>query len=215
MQLKYLGHSSFLIRSKEARVVTDPFDPKSVGLKFSKQDADVVTMSHQHADHNHAAGVSAEALIIDWPGEYEKMGVRVTGYPTYHDGEKGSQRGENTMYKIEADGVIILHCGDLGHTLTDEIVEEIGDIDVLLIPVGGHFTIGPDEAVSVIQKIEPSIVIPMHYGHAGLDQTTFGPLTGLEEFYKKYGSQPSEVVDVLNLKKEAVPEETKLIEMKI
>ncbi len=215
MQLKYLGHSSFLIRSKDAKVVTDPFDPKAVGLKFPKQEADIVTMSHQHADHNHVAGVSEEALVIDWPGEYEKMGVKVTGYPTYHDGEKGSQRGENTMYKIEVEGITILHCGDLGHALTDEVVEEIGDVDILLVPVGGHYTIGPDEAVSVIHKIEPALVIPMHYGHDSLDQKVFGPLTGLEEFYKKYGSQPSEVVDILNLKKDAVPEETKLIAMKI
>ncbi|MGB2731922.1 MAG: MBL fold metallo-hydrolase [Microgenomates group bacterium] len=215
MQLKYLGHSSFLIKSKDAKVVTDPFDPKAVGLKFPKQEADIVTMSHGHADHNHSAGVSAEALVVDWPGEYEKMGVRITGYSTFHDKEKGAQRGENIIYKIEADDISILHCGDLGHTLTDDLVEEIGDVDILLIPVGGHYTINSAEALSVVHKIEPAIVIPMHYNHEGLDQKAVGELTGLDEFIKVYGSAPAETLDVLNMKKDDVPEETKLILLKI
>jgi len=211
MQLKYLGHSSFLIKTKEAKVVTDPFDPKAVGMKFPKQEADVVTFSHQHPDHNYGAGVSAEALVVDWAGEYEKLGVRITGYPTFHDNEKGAQRGENTIYKIEADEISILHCGDLGHTLSDELVDEIGDVDILLIPIGGHYTIDAAEAVSIIHKIEPSIVIPMHYNHKGLDQKIYKDLTGLDEFIAKYGSAPSETLDVLTMKKEDIPEDTKLV----
>lgn len=215
MQLKYLGHSSFLIKSKEAKVVTDPFDPKAVGLKFPKQEADVVTFSHQHPDHNYSVGVSEGALTIDWPGEYEKLGVRITGYPTFHDNEKGEKRGENIIYKIEADDISIVHCGDLGHTLTDELVDEIGDVDILLIPVGGHYTIGAQEAVSIIHKIEPAIIIPMHYNHKDLDQKVNGELTGIDEFIKAYGSAPSETLDLLTLKKDDVPEETRLIVMKI
>jgi len=211
MQLKYLGHSSFLIKTKEAKVVTDPFDPKAVGMKFPKQEADVVTFSHQHPDHNYEAGVSETALVVDWAGEYEKKGVRITGYQTYHDNEKGAQRGENTIYKIEADDISILHCGDLGHSLSDELVDEIGDVDILLIPVGGHYTIDAAEAVKIIHKIEPSIVIPMHYNHKDLDQKTYKDLTGLDEFVAKYGSVPSETLDLLTLKKEDIPEDTKLI----
>ena len=215
MQLKYLGHSSFLIKTRDAKVVTDPFDPKAVGMKFPKQEADVVTFSHKHPDHSYGAGVSSEALVIDWPGESDKLGVRITGYPTFHDKEKGAQRGENTIFKIEADDISILHCGDLGHILTDELVDEIGDVDILLIPVGGHYTIDAAEAVSVIHKIEPSIVIPMHYNHKDMDQKEYSELTGLEEFIKAYGSAPSETLDLLTLKKEDVSEETKLIVMKI
>jgi len=215
MQIKYLGHSSFLIKTKDAKVVTDPFDPKSVGMKFPKQEADVVTLSHHHADHNYKSGVSAEALVIDWPGESDKLGVRITGYPTFHDKDNGAQRGENTVFKIEAEGVSILHCGDLGHVLTDELVDEIGDVDILLVPVGGHYTIDAAEAVGLIHKIEPSIVIPMHYNHKDLDQKTYSMLTGLEEFIKAYGSAPSETLDVLNMKKDDLPEDTKLIVMKI
>ncbi len=215
MQLKYLGHSSFLIKTKDAKVVTDPFDPKAVGMKFPKQEADVVTLSHQHSDHNYSAGVSAEALVVDWAGEYEKKGVRITGYPTFHDKEKGAQRGENTIFKIEADEISILHCGDLGHALTDEQVDEIGDVDILLIPVGGYYTIDAAEAVGIIHKIEPSIVIPMHYNHKDLDQKAHKDLAGLDEFIAKYGSAPSETLDVLTMKKEDIPEDTKLIVMKI
>lgn len=215
MQLKYLGHSSFLIKTKDAKVVMDPFDPKAVGLKFPKQEADVVTFSHQHPDHNYGAGVSTDALVIDWPGESDKLGVRITGYPTFHDKEKGAQRGENTLFKIEAEEISILHCGDLGHTLTDELVDEIGDVDILLIPVGGHYTIDAAEAVSVVHKIEPSIVIPMHYNHKDLDQKTHKDLAGLDEFVAKYGSAPSETLEVLTMKKDDIPEDTKLIIMKI
>ena len=215
MQLKYLGHSSFLIKSKDAKVVLDPFDPKAVGLKYPKQEADIVTLSHGHADHNYSAGVSAEALVVDWPGEYEKMGVRITGYSTYHDNEKGAQRGDNLLFKIEADNISILHCGDLGHKLSDELVDEIGDIDILLIPVGGHYTIDAQEAVSIIHKIEPSIVIPMHYNHKDLDQKVYGELTGLDEFVKAYGSAAAETLDVLTLKKDDILEETKLVIMNL
>ena len=215
MQLKYLGHSSFLIKTKDAKVVTDPFDPKAVGMKFPKQEADVVTFSHHHPDHDYGAGVSTEALVVDWAGEYEKKGVRITGYPTFHDKEKGAQRGENTIFKIEADDISILHCGDLGHTLTDELVDEIGDVDVLLIPVGGHYTIDIADAINVIHKIEPAIIIPMHYNHKGLDQKVYKDVTGLDEFVAKYGSTPSETLDVLTMKKEDVPEDTKLIVMKM
>lgn len=215
MQLKYLGHSSFLIKTKDAKVVMDPFDPKTVGMKFPKQEADVVTFSHQHPDHNYGAGVSAEALVVDWAGEYEKKGVRITGYPTFHDKEKGAQRGENIIFKIEADEISILHCGDLGHTLTDEQVDEIGDVDILLIPVGGYYTIDAAEAVSIIHKIEPSIVIPMHYNHKDLDQKVNKDLAELDEFVAKYGSAPSETLDALTIKKEDLPEDTKFIVMKI
>ncbi len=215
MQLKYLGHSSFLIKTKDAKVVTDPFEPKAVGMKFPKQEADVVTFSHQHPDHNYSAGVSAEALVIDWPGESDKLGVRITGYPTFHDKEKGAQRGENTIFKIEADDISVLHCGDLGHVLTDELVDEIGDVDILLIPVGGHYTIDAAEAVNVIHKIEPSIVIPMHYNHKDLDQKLYSEVMGLEEFIKVYGSAPAETLDVLTMKREDLPEDTKLILLKI
>lgn len=216
MQIKYLGHASFLIKSKDAKLVTDPFDAKAVGMKFPKQDADIVTISHGHEDHNNVGGVSEDALVIDWPGEFEKKGIRVKGVATYHDEKKGVERGSNVVYKITADDVNILHCGDLGHVLTEEFIEQIGDIDILLIPVGGHYTISAQQAVEIIKKIDPYIVVPMHYNQPALDQKTFGSLTDLNAFIKAYGIEKPETVDQLTVKKEDLSEEeTKVVVMNI
>jgi L-ascorbate metabolism protein UlaG (beta-lactamase superfamily) len=217
MNIKYLGHSSFFIRSKDAKLVTDPFDPKMLGLKYPKQEVDIVTVSHQHGDHNYMAGVSDDALVVNWPGEFEKKGIRIHGYNTYHDKEKGKERGENIIYKIEADDMAILHCGDLGHIPDDELLEAIGDIDILMIPVGGFFTIDAKEAVTVIKKIEPSIIIPMHYNHDQLNQETFSKIARLEEFIEVYGIDKTKVetVEQLTVKSDDLPEETKVVVMKI
>lgn len=215
MDIKYLGHSSFFIKSKDARLVTDPFD-SSIGIKFPKVEADIVTVSHQHEDHNQAKLVGGTPLVIDMPGEFEKNGVRITGYSSYHDKEKGAQRGPDTLYKIEAEGISVLHCGDLGVVLDDGFVDMIGDVDVLLIPVGGFYTIDSSEAVELVKKIEPSIVIPMHYNQPRLDQKTFSKLTGVDDFLTKKGADKTAPIAKLSLKKETlVSEETKVVVMEI
>lgn len=213
MNIKYLGHSAFYIRSKDAKIVTDPFNP-SIGIKFPKIEADIVTISHEHSDHNYPQGITGEPLIIDWPGEYEKKGVRVSGFPTYHDKEKGKERGSNVIFRIETEGVSILHLGDLGHTLDDDTLEAVGDIDILLIPVGGFYTIDAKDAVAVIKQIEPSVIIPMHYKTREHDAKVFGEVAPLEDFLKAYGLENPETVDQLNIKKEDFAEETKVIVMK-
>ncbi len=217
MQIKYIGHASFVIKSKDAKLITDPFDSVMVGIKYPKQDADIVTVSHQHEDHNAVSNITGAPLVIDWPGEFEKSGIRVSGFKTYHDVNKGADRGENTLYKIEADGVTVLHCGDLGHVPSDTLVDEIGDIDILLIPVGGHYTINADEAMEVVKKIEPSYVIPMHYNNPLLNQKTFSQIAGREEFVQKFGAEkaPAEETEVLTVKGDALPEETQLVLMKV
>ena len=216
MQIKYIGHASFFIKTKTARVVTDPFDPKMVGLKFPKTEADIVTISHQHQDHNFLGQISGDPLVIDWPGEFEKGGVRVFGYQTYHDKEQGAKRGENILYKIEADDISLLHCGDLGMVLSEETVDEIGEVDIIFIPVGGHYTIDASDAQEVVKRDEPSIVIPMHYGSSQLNQETFKELSPLSDFLEKYGVSEDQAVDQLNLKKEdLVAEEMKVTVLKI
>lgn len=212
MNIKYLGHASFYLRGKDAKVVMDPYNP-SIGLKFPKTEADIVTISHGHDDHNYPQGVTGEPLVIDWPGEYEKKGVRVIGYATHHDKEKGKERGDNVMFRFEADGITILHCGDLGHTLSDDTLEAIGDIDILMIPVGGYYTIDAKEAVAVIKQVEPAIVIPMHYRTKAHDDKVFGEVAPLEDFLKAYGTENPETVDQLTIKKEDIGEETKVIVM--
>ncbi len=216
MQIKYLGHASFFIKTKTARVVTDPFDPKMVGLKFPKTEADIVTVSHQHQDHNFLGQIGDDPLVVDWPGEFEKNSVRIFGYQTYHDKQQGAQRGENILYKIEAEDISLLHCGDLGLVLSEETVDEIGEVDVLFVPVGGFYTIDASEAQEVVTKIEPSIVIPMHYGSPQLNQEVFKELSPLSEFLEKYGVSQEQAVDQLTLKKEdLVAEEMKVIPIKI
>ena len=212
MNIKYLGHASFYLRGKDAKVVMDPYNP-SIGLKFPKTEADIVTISHEHDDHNYPQGVTGEPLMIDWPGEYEKKGVRVNGFATHHDKEKGKERGGNVMFRVEIDGITILHCGDLGHALSDDTLEAIGDIDILLIPVGGYYTIDAKEAVAVIKQIEPSIVIPMHYKTKAHDDKVFGEVAPLEDFLKAYGAENPETVDLLTIKKEEIGEDTKVITM--
>lgn len=209
MDIKYLGHSSFFIKSKDARVVTDPYD-STIGIKFPKTEADIVTISHHHGDHNKVEGVTGSPLIIDWPGEFEKNGVRIFGYQTFHDKKKGEERGENIMYKFIADNISIVHCGDLGLVPDDNFLEEVGAVDILLVPVGGYYTIDASEAVELVKKIEPSIVIPMHYNRNDLNQETFGKLSGIEDFLKKIGADGTPVPK-LTIKKEEITEEMKVI----
>lgn len=213
MEIKYLGHASFLIKTKKLKIVTDPYLDEAVGFKFPETKADVVTISHSHQDHSAFSKVSPatdqSVLKIDLPGEFEKNGVRIYGYLSYHDDQKGKERGENILYKIETDEGVILHCGDLGEVLDDDFVDEIGDVDVLLIPVGGYFTIGPKQAVELISKIEPKIFIPMHY-KTEKHNLTFSQLSTIDDFFKEIG-QTLKPQEKLILKKEDLNE----VEMKM
>ncbi|OGK26203.1 hypothetical protein A2954_04420 [Candidatus Roizmanbacteria bacterium RIFCSPLOWO2_01_FULL_37_12] len=215
MDIKYFGHSSFLIRTKNAKLITDPFNSKMVGLKFPKTEADIVTISHQHEDHNNSSAVEESPLLINMPGEFEKKGLRVFGFQTYHDKKNGAERGENIVYKYEGDGVSVLHCGDLGLVWDDAFIDQLGEIDVLMVPVGGFYTIDPTEAVELVKKIEPSIVIPMHYNHAKLNQQVFGKLSTVNDFLKKIGAENVVPVPKLIIKKEELLEEMKVVVMEV
>ena len=211
MEIKYLGHSSFLIKSKETTLITDPFDPLKVGLRFPKVNAEIVTVSHQHPDHNAVALVTGNPLIISLPGEFEKKGVRIFGFSSYHDKKKGEERGENILYKIEAEGISILHCGDLGYVPDDDFLEQIGGIDILMLPVGGSVTLDSAEAVDLIKKIEPSIVIPMHYGSPQLKKESMPELAPVADFLKKIGGENVQPLPKLVIKKDNLEEEMKIV----
>lgn len=219
MEIKYLGHSSFIIKTKTAKIVTDPFDPEMVGLKFPRTEADIVTISHGHNDHNQFKNVSGingvSPLMIDMPGEFEKMGIRIFGFQTFHDKTNGSERGENIMYKFESEGMSLLHCGDLGMIPEESFLETIGEVDVLLVPVGGFYTIDSDEAVSLVKKIEPSIVIPMHYKTEKSSKDFSEKLTGVSEFTKKFGLDNPVPVPKFVYKKEETEQEMKVIVLEI
>ncbi|MFH1827300.1 MAG: MBL fold metallo-hydrolase [bacterium] len=215
MVIKHLGHASFLIKTKNATIITDPYDEEMVGLKFPRVEADIVTVSHNHKDHNQTKNIKGEPLILDWPGEFEKKEVRIFGYKTYHDKKKGEERGENILYKFESEGISILHCGDLGEIPDQSLIDSIGDIDILLVPVGGFYTIDADDAKEICLKIEPSVIIPMHYGDARLNQKTFEKLAPVDEFLKKIGAEKKEPVEELKVnKEELIEEESKVIVMK-
>ncbi len=156
-----MGHSCFRIRGSQAIIITDPFPP-DLGYTLGKQTADIVTVSHKDPSHSYEDGVTG-AHVIKGPGEYEISGVLVLGVRTYHDAVKGQSKGKNTAYLMEVDGVNICHLGDIGHILSDEQIEQIGNVDVLMVPVGGLSTINAAMAAQLIRKIEPKIAIPMHY----------------------------------------------------
>ncbi len=206
MDVTYFGHSSFKLKGRQGSVVTDPYDPEMVGLKFAKIDADIVTVSHNHQDHDKVDLITNVKKVIDGPGEYEVLGISIIGLPSFHDDKKGEERGKNVIFVIEMDGIRLAHLGDLGHKLAENTLEAMGDIDVLMIPVGGGFTIGPVEAVEVTRQIEPSIVIPMHYRLPDMNPELAGKLASATDFVKELGST-SETLPKLSISKELINEE--------
>lgn len=191
--------------------MTDPFSPE-IGLAFPKTLADIVTVSHQHDDHNNIAAVEGtsrrtEPFIISGPGEYEVSGVFIYGIPSFHDSENGTKRGENTIYIINVDGIKLAHLGDLGHRLSEAQLEEINGVDVLMIPVGGIYTLNAAEAVKVVSQVEPKIVIPMHYKLPGLKFE----LDPLKNFLKEIGLEGIKSEDKLVIYKEKLPEERQVV----
>ncbi len=205
MEITYLGHSAFRIKGKKTSIVTDPFDPAVTGFKIPSVQADIVTVSHEHKDHNNIKAVSGEPLVISGPGEYEVKGVRITGLRTYHDNTKGEERGYNTVYRIEIDNVAIVHLGDLGHKLSDKEIEILDGVDILMIPVGGTYTINAAEAVEVISHLEPKVIIPMHYKSAKTSPEVTSKLDELSVFLKEMGKEGIIPVPKLVMTKDKLP----------
>jgi len=213
MTITYLGHSCFKLKGKRGTVILDPYSAK-VGFPFPTTSADVVTISHDHYDHNFSSGISGTArrpqpFLITQAGEYEVGGISVFGITTHHDDKSGTERGINIVYTVLIDELRICHLGDLGHLLSNEQIEEIGEVDVLLCPVGGEVTIDSATAVKVIHQLEPSIVIPMHY-KTSQHSSDFANLQSLANFTQAYGMEPMPV-GKLELSSAQLPEETELM----
>ena len=207
MDVTWLGHGCFRLRGRGAAVVTDPYPP-AIGLKLSRMDAEVVTVSHEHDNHNYTQVVREGAYEIHGPGEYEVAGVSVIGIPTYHDDSKGAKEGRNTVYLIEIDDVRVCHLGDLGHKLDDAEAEAVATPDVLLVPVGGRSAINGAQAAEVVRQLEPRYVVPMHYAIPGLKVE----LDPIDRFLKEMGVAASEVQPKLAVQKSSVSEyETKVV----
>jgi L-ascorbate metabolism protein UlaG (beta-lactamase superfamily) len=192
--------------------VTDPFDPKTVGIKYPKVESDIITVSHDHDDHNQIGLVENNPLVINMPGEFEKKGMRIFGFQSYHDDKKGEEKGENIIFKIETEGITILHCGDIGYVPDDNFIDVLGVIDVLLVPVGGNYTVDAGQAAELVKKIEPKIIIPMHFG-MNSESPEKSKLAPVSEFLKKMSSENISAVPKLVLKKEDLTEEMKVVLM--
>lgn len=163
MKIKYLGHSSFkLTESTGTSVITDPYSPE-VGFRMPEATADAVTVSHHHFDHDNVKAVGGNPKIIDNEASYDLPGVEIHAIKSFHDGVRGKKRGENVIFKFRMDGLDICHLGDLGEACTAELIELILPVDVLLIPVGGNYTIDAETAKEYVDRLMPEIVIPMHY----------------------------------------------------
>jgi L-ascorbate metabolism protein UlaG (beta-lactamase superfamily) len=174
MKIRWLGHSAFVLTDRSGtKVLTDPYESGcyggAVGYKPITEKVDVVTISHKHEDHSCLKGLPMGFETVTSPGRKQAAGITIVGTETYHDTSRGKERGNNIVYVFEMDGLRICHLGDLGHRLDNRDIAAIGKVDVLMIPVGGHFTIGPEEAVGVIEALSPSIVIPMHFKTEALD----------------------------------------------
>ena len=171
MKIKWLGAACFLISSnKGLKIITDPYlsDPN---IKHApvKEYADIVTVSHEHSDHNHTQDIQGKPEIIRGPGKHSVKGIEFTGIGSYHDNVSGTKRGLNTIFCFTVDGVRVCHCGDLGHMLDSNALKSIGHVDVLLFPTGGPpQTIDLDEAIMLWDKIKPGVIIPMHFRNTKL-----------------------------------------------
>lgn len=207
MEITWYGHACFRLKDRNTTVITDPYD-RSLGLSLPRPKADIVTISHASPHHNHTAGVKGEFKVVDGPGEYEIGGVFITGiHLTGPKKNSSDDAAQNNIYVIYMEDIAICHLGDLSHVPTQNQVEDLGSIEVLMVPVGGQNALNAAQAAEVISLIEPYIVIPMHYQLPGLTIK----LDPVEKFLKEMGLAKADTTDTLKLTKTNLPEETQIV----
>lgn len=207
MKLRWYGHSSFLLTGENGlKVLTDPFD-ETVGYPTPTVAPDVVTVSHEHFDHNAVKMVPGNPEVVKGPGEHVARGITIVGVSTYHDDAHGSRRGENTVFTISMDGLRVTHLGDLGHTLSASQILALRPVNILLIPVGGYYTIDARQAKEVVDALNPNIVIPMHYKTEVLDF----PIAGVEPFLNLVGGGEYLRSTTLEVTAENMPEQRRVV----
>jgi L-ascorbate metabolism protein UlaG (beta-lactamase superfamily) len=214
VMLQHLGHSCFLLEANGLRILMDPYSP-DVGYETLNLETQIMTVSHEHMDHNYTAASPRakilRGLTIDGLGwddvSFTQGEIHITSMPTYHDGAAGKQRGRNAAFIFNLGNLRIVHLGDLGHLLNEGEIEKLTPVDILLIPVGGHYTINAREAKQVIAQLSPAVAIPMHYQ---TKVTRNWPLADLkpflegEEKIKEKGAKP------VSLSKDLLPESTEI-----
>lgn len=208
MYITWLGQSCFKLQDKIGSdgitVITDPYDDK-IGLKMPRIEANIVTISHDHDGHNNLGAIKGNPFVIDCAGEYETKGVAVEGVAVGHGGE--GKNNKVIAYRIDMEDITIVHLGDLGEALTAKQLESLVGTDILLIPVGGKYTLDAKKAVEVISQIEPRIVIPMHYQIPGLKTD----IEGVDKFIKELGINPRREEKLKISKKDLPQEDTELV----
>ncbi len=212
MKVKFLGHSAFLITADDGtKIITDPYEPGgydgAIGYGSIKDEADIVTLSHDHADHADVESLPGSPQVVTSPGPKSVEGIEFNGIATYHDDQNGAERGENTIIKMEVSGIKVCHVGDLGHDLSQEQVNEIGEVDVLMAPVGGVFTIDTQGADRLCQALNPKVFIPMHFKteKCGFPLAEVDDFLGGKERVERSGSSEVELSTAL------LPEPTRIV----
>lgn len=204
MEIKWYGQSCFRVKDNDKIIVFDPFS-NDIGLTLPKLIADIILVSHNHHDHNNVVAIISEdnkkPFIVASPGEYEVSGVYIHGISSFHDKKEGEERGQNTIYVVNFNGIKICHLGDLGTPLSNGNLEALGEIDILFVPVGGKYTINIKEVMEVINQIDPKIIIPMHYKIPGLNID----IDGIENFAKQFKISSPEGQDFLKINKVDLP----------
>lgn len=212
MKIKWFGHSCFIITSENGtKILTDPYNDM-LGYKLPEIKADIVSTSHNHSDHNNINAVNSNFVHINETGSFSEHGIEIKGVETFHDKVSGAEKGKNIIYNFEIDGINICHCGDLGHILNSDYAEEIGNVDILLIPVGGGYTIDALDAVKVTKQLKPTIIIPIHYRTEALGE--MGHLFAeVDEFVLASGLKAKEYSE-LELNKETLKDNSGIAVLK-
>ncbi|SEN49021.1 MBL fold metallo-hydrolase [Paenibacillus sp. OV219] len=204
MKIKWFGHSSYLLTSDAGtRILIDPYY-KFLGYRMPVPiESDIVVVTHNHGDHNKVKAASGNYLLVNEPKEYSLGDVNISGFKTFHDKVQGKKRGPNIVFRFRMDGLTICHCGDLGHLLTEEQVQAIGKVDVLIVPVGGRMTLDGPEAVQVMRQLKATVAIPMHYSTKALGILGRIIFAKVDKFLEAAGTQTTDV-KVLDISKESL-----------
>ena len=203
LQIRWHGHACFEVTS-DITIVTDPHDGKSIGIRPPSVKGDIILVSHDHYDHNSVKTVEKEnSVVVRGIGKRNVKNIPIEGIESYHDEVKGAKRGKNTIFKFVVDGVTFCHLGDLGHEPDEDLLGKIGNIDVLFIPVGGTFTLDADMAWRTASKINPKLIVPMHYKIQGLSL----PISGVDSFLAKNKFKARYVGNEVDINKDELPEE--------
>lgn len=209
MKITWLGHAAFLFETQGLKIVTDPYDPNDhrIGYRPITIPVDIVTVSHDHVDHNYVKDLRGNPEMVKGSGTFEVKGIAFTGIDSHHDAAKGSQRGSNTIFVIEAEGLRLCHAGDLGHTLSGNTIQAIGPIDILLIPVGGAYTVDAAEATKIMEDLDPKLVIPMHFKTEVLDF----PISGVDAFLNGKSNVRRQSSSEIEVTEQTLPEKMEIV----